>query len=94
MIDKIMEEFEKQGIIWDVLGIGAYKLALDQFTNGSKSRDEEINKLKSIAEEYQESYVQIERENKELIDALEDIIIEPVFIKAKKIAIEALKDGE
>ena len=31
-----------------------------------KNRDRTINKLKSIAEEYQESYVQIEQENKKL----------------------------
>lgn len=72
-MDKIREEFEKQGIIWDVLGEGARLLALDQFTNGWASRDAEIKKLKSIADDYENTYTQIELKNKKMRETLKHI---------------------
>ena len=80
-MERIREEFEKQenivreGYLKEGVALSENNLIRKKwFYLGYKSRDEEINKLKSIAEEYQESYVQIERENKGLRDALESLI--------------------
>lgn len=50
-MDKIREEFEKQGIAWEVTSIGIQNLAFDQFTAGNKSRDKEIKKLREALED-------------------------------------------
>lgn len=69
IMDKVREEFEKKFHP----KLPQYWRSLEQYEDtliGYKSRDEEIKKLKSLAEEYQESYIQIEQKNKKLKDQL------------------------